>query len=301
MVLHLHNRFGVSQRRACKLTGQPRSTQRTLKTTKDLDVEISEVLKLYGKDNPRRGYKKAFRHLLDQGYAVNIKRVHRLWREAGLKVPYKRKKKPSSRVGSEMGTHQPLYQNVTWAMDFQFDETEDGRIIKILNVIDEYSREALASFADRSIKAVAVIGVLDVIMAIRGAPRYIRCDNDPEFIANDLKQWCDDAGITLYHTDPGSPWQNGRCESFNSRLRDEVLNGELFNNLVEARILLQEFLKDYNLYRPHSSLGYLSPTEFLTLLIPEQRLILTNSTRRKGWMAKGYLQASRQQNLQLVS
>ena len=120
-------------------------------------------MKLYGKDNPRRGYKKAFRHLLDQGYAFNIKRVHRLWREAGLKVPYKRKKKPSSRVGSEMGTHQPLYQNVTWAMDFQFDETEDGRIIKILNVIDEYSREAPASFADRSIRS--------------GGNRSSRCDH----------------------------------------------------------------------------------------------------------------------------
>ena len=182
-----------------------------------------------------------------------------------------------------MGLHQPTQTNVCWAMDFQFDQTTDTRPIKMLNIIDEYSRECLASIAGRSMDSKGVVAVLDGLLAERGKPSFIRLDNGPEFIAGVLADWCKEVGVTLYFIEPGSPWLNGKVESFNSRLRDELLNGELFESVAEAQRLLDRWKDEYNAYRPHSSLGYLSPTEFVSLELHEQRRVLREALRPRKW------------------
>ena len=158
-----------------------------------------------------------------------------------------------------------------------------------MNVIDEYSREALASITARSIDSLGVIAVLDDLVASRGHPIYIRCDNGPEFISKALEDWSAEMGVTLWHIEPGSPWQNGRVESFNSRLRDELLNGNLFESIQEAQSLLDIYRGEFNEFRSHSSLGYLSPKQFLELTTKDQRMVLTKSHKRRGWYAPAHL------------
>jgi putative transposase len=188
-----------------------------------------------------------------------------------------------------MGYHVPLEKNVSWALDFQFDQTTDTRTIKVLNIIDEYSREALASLVARSIDWLGVIAVLDDLVASHGHPIYIRCDNGPEFISKALKDWSVEMGVTLWYIEPGSPWQNGRVESFNSRLRDELLNGNLFESIQEAQSLLDTYRGEFNEFRSHSSLGYLSPTQLLGPTTKDQRMVLTKSYKRRGWYAPAHL------------
>jgi len=194
---------------------------------------------------------------------VNRKRVHRLWREEGLRVPYRKRKKPLRGIGKAMGPFCPLYPNVVWALDFQFDQTTDGRMLKLLNVIDERSRECLAIEVGRTIDADGVVAVLDRLARQRGAPRYVRFDHGPEFIALAVADWCRFNGTDTVFIDPGSPWQNAWIESFNGRLRDEFLNVQVFEILLEAQVLLEDWRIDYNTNRPHSSLGWLSPVEFI--------------------------------------
>ena len=196
------------------------------------------------------------------GWAVNDKRVRRLWREEGLKVPYKRRKKRLSGVGAHVGAMCPIRPNALWAMDFQFDVTVDGRTLKLLNVIDEFTRECPAIVVDRSIDADAVVATLDRLAAARGAPAYVRFDNGPEFIAHAVADWCRFNGVATVFIDPGSPWQNAWIESFNGRLRDELLNGWQFDSLLEARVIIEDWRIDYNEHRPHTAHGDLTPTEF---------------------------------------
>ena len=158
------------------------------------------------------------------GWQVNNKRIHRLWRDEGLRVPYRRKKKRLPGIGVAVGAMSPIRPNVVWALDFQFDTTADGRTLKLLNVIDEFTREALAIEVERSIDADGVVAVLDRLAAQRGAPAYVRFDNGPEFIAYAVPDWCRFNGADSLFIDPGSPWQNAWIESFNGRLRDELLN-----------------------------------------------------------------------------
>lgn len=191
-----------------------------------------------------------------------------------------------------MGAHHPVGENVTWAMDFPFDASGDGKTLKFLNVIDEYSREDLATLVDRSIDAKGVISVLDGIVAEHGIPCYIRMDNGPEFIAHALAAWAKEMGVTLYFVDPGSPWLNGKCESFNSLLRDELLNSELFSSVTEAQFLAERYRENYNATRAHSSLGYLSPDEFSTLDVKIQRMVLTRSAKSRNFYAEGYLRSA---------
>ncbi len=176
-------------------------------------------------------------------------------------------------------------------MDFQFDATTDGKALKLLNIIDEYTREYLATLVDRSIDAEGVISALDGIVAERGTPAYIRMDNGPEFISHALERWAKEMSVTLYFIDPGSPWQNGKCESFNSRLRDELLNGELFTSVAEAQILCERYRETYNRTRAHSTLGYLSPHEFLALDVTTQRMVLTRSSKHRGFYAENYFRS----------
>ena len=191
-----------------------------------------------------------------------------------------------------MGAHHAIAPNVCWAMDFQFDQTIDTRPLKILNIIDEYSRECLASFVARSITAADVVAILDDLLSQRARPIYLRCDNGGEFIANVVADWSSEVGTTLWFIEPGSPWQNGRVESFNGRLRDEMLNGELFESVKEAQVLLDRWRIQYNTYRPHSSLGRLAPEQFLAKDIQEQRRLLRKSSRSRGWLRRKELLAA---------
>jgi len=222
-------------------------------------------LRAFSKAHPRWGWRKAATKAREAGWHVNNKRVHRLWREEDLKVPYRKKKKPLRGIGIPVGAFCPIAPNVLWALDFGFDQTTDGRMLKLLNVIDEFTRECPAIEVARNIDADRVVDVLDRIAAKRGVPKYLRFDNGPEFIAEAVADWCRFNGADTVFIDPGSPWQNAWIESFNGRLRDEFLNGQIFESLLEARILIEAWRIEYNEERPHGSHGYLTPAEFAAM------------------------------------
>jgi putative transposase len=260
---HLQRVLGLSERLACRIAGQHRSSQRHQPVEPDRDRALREELRQFSRAHPRWGYRRAHAQLRQQGWTVSRKAVQRRWREEGLRVPVRRRKRqrlgasttPADRLAAEHPNH-------VWALDYQFDQTTDGRILKLLNVVDEHSREALAIAVDRRIDADATVGVLDRLVAERGTtPGFIRCDNGPELTANALRDWCRFSGTGTSYIEPGSPWQNPYVESFGSRLRDELLAVEAFNTLLEARVLVEDWRIEYNTVRPHSALGYLTPTD----------------------------------------
>jgi putative transposase len=263
-VQHLQWVLGVSQRWACQLVGQHRSTQRHRPVESDRDWALREQLRQFSRAHPRWGYRRAHAVLREQGWTVNRKAVQRLWREESLWVPSRRRKRqrlgvsttPADRLAAEHPDH-------VWALDYQFDQTLDGRILKLLNVVDEHTREALTIQVERRIDADATVNVLDRLVAERGRPpRCIRCDNGPELTANALRDWCRFTGAGTSYIEPGSPWQNPYVESFGGRLRDELLAVEAFSSLLEARVLVEDWRIEYNTVRPHSALGYLTPTGY---------------------------------------
>ena len=256
----LRERFGVSERRACAVVGQHRSTQRLAPPAPtDDDVELATWLRAFSTDRPRWGWRRAYKQLRREGHKVNSKRVQRIWRAEGLKVPYKKSKKRLTGVGTAVGRMCPIVPDALWAMDFQFDVTTDGRMLKLLNVIDEFTREALAIDVDRSINADQVVTILDRIAVERGGPPgFVRFDNGPEFIAHAVADWCRFNSVATCFIDPGSPWQNAWIESFNGRLRDEFLNGWQFDSLLEAQVLLEDWRIDYNTNRPSHGVWNLS-------------------------------------------
>ena len=259
----LLDRFGVSERRACNVVGIHRSTMRL--TPPEVTAEEAELrawLRKFSTDRPRWGWRRAAKMARRAGWKVNNKRIRRLWRDEGLRVPQRRRKKRMLGIGIQVGAMSPIRPNVIWAMDFQFDTTADGRTLKMLNVIDEFTREALAIEIDRSIDADGVVAVLDRLALVRGAPVYVRFDNGPEFIAHAVNDWCRFNGTGAMFIDPGSPWQNAWIESFNGRLRDELLNSWRFDSLLEARVIIEDWRLDYNQNRPHSAHGDLTPNEF---------------------------------------
>jgi putative transposase len=240
----------------------------------DYELALRAFLRGFSRSRPRWGWRRAARAARDAGWAVNDKRIHRLWREEGLRVPYRKRKRPLRGIGVAVGAMCPIAPNVIWALDFQFDQTSDGRILKLLNVIDEYSRECLAIVVDRSIDADGVVRCLDALALHRGAPRYVRFDHGPEFIAYAVADWCRFNSTDTVFIDPGSPWQNAWIESFNGRLRDEFLNGQQFETLLEAKVLLEDWRIDYNMNRPHSAHDWLTPVEFVEAWINQQQLLL---------------------------
>ena len=187
-------------------------------------------------------------------------------------MPYRKRKSPLRGIGVAVGAMCPIAPNVVWALDFQFDQTSDGRILKLLNVIDEYSRECLAIDVERSIDADGVVRCLERLACERGAPAYVRFDHGPEFIAYAVADWCRFNGTDTVFIDPGSPWQNAWIESFNGRLRDEFLNGQRFETLLEAKVLIEDWRIDYNMNRPHSAHGWLTPVEFVEAWLNQQQL-----------------------------
>lgn len=259
----VRERFGVSQRRACSVVGIHRSTMRlTPAPITDEEAELRAWLRGFSTDRPRWGSRRAAKMARRAGWQVNNKRIRRLWRDEGLRVPQRRKKKRLTGIGVAVGAMSPIRPNVIWAMDFQFDTTADGRTLKMLNVIDQFTREALAINADRGIDADGVVEVLDRLALQRGGPHYVRFDNGPEFVAHAVSDWCRFNSAGSLFIDPGSPWQNAWIESFNGRLRDELLNSWRFDSLLEARVIIEDWRCDYNANRPHSAHGELTPTEF---------------------------------------
>ena len=260
----LRDRFGVSERRACRVVGQHRSTQRLdAPVPADDEAELRRFLRGFAKRRPRWGWRRAAKEARRTGRPVNDKRVRRLWRDEGLRVPQKKRKKRLTGIGAHVGAMCPIRPNVLWAMDFQFDTLANGRTIKMLNVIDEFTRECLTIEVDHSIDADHVVAVLDRLVAQHGgAPVYVRFDNGPEFVAHAVADWCrfNDCGSVFI--DPGSPWQNAWIESFNGKFRDELLNGWQFDSLLEARVIIEDWRIDYNWKRPHTAHGDLTPSEF---------------------------------------
>jgi putative transposase len=239
------------------------------------DAELRAFLRQFSVDRPRWGWRRALVAAREAGFRVNHKKVHRLWREEGLKVPYRKRKRPLRGIGVKVGAFCPIAPDVVWAMDFQFDQTEDARTLKLFNVVDEFTRECLAIEVERSIDADYVVRVLDRLARERGvAPRYVRFDHGPEFIAYAVADWCRFNGTGTVFIDPGCPWQNGFVESFNGRLRDEYLNGQLFDSVLEARVLLERWRLDYNANRPHSSLGWKTPAEYHRQWLKQHQLQL---------------------------
>ena len=264
-VMMLRERFGVSERQACKAVGQPRSTQRLpARVVPDDEQLLVEFLIKFSKQRPRWGWRRAAKAARRDGWDVNDKRVKRLWRLHGLRVPAKKRKKRLSGIGTQIGAMSPIRPNVLWALDFQFDTTIDGRTLKMLNVIDEFTRECHAIDVHRSIDADGVVNVLDRLAAEHGFPIYLRFDNGGEFIAQAVADWCRFNSVNTIFIDPGSPWQNAWIESFNGRFRDELLNGWHFDSLLEARVIIEDHRIDYNINRPHTAHGDLTPTEFAT-------------------------------------
>ena len=228
----------------------------------DDEEALRAFLRAFSKERPRWGWRRAAKALRREGRHVNNKRVQRLWRQEGLRVPYRKRKKRLRGIGTRVGAMSPIAPNALWALDFQFDTTEDNRTLKLLNVIDEFTRECPAILVERSIDADRVVATLDRLVVERGAPAFVRFDNGPEFIANAVADWCRFNGVGAVFIDPGSPWQNAWIESFNGRLRDELLNAWRFDSLLEAKVLIEDWRIDYNLNRPHSAHGDLTPSEF---------------------------------------
>lgn len=264
---HVQKQLEVSERRACGVIDQARSSQRYRSRPRDDERElVSGMLELV-KQHPRYGYRRVWALLRAEGFKINRKRVYRLWRQEGLKVPVKRHKR--RRLGtSENGIvrHRATHPDHVWAWDFVHDRTQDGRPLKFLSIVDEYTRECLALEVRRSFRSEDVIDVLKELFVIRGTPGHIRSDNGPEFIARAIGAWLGIAKVQTLYIAPGSPWENGYCESFNGRVRDELLAGELFTCLSEAKMLSTQWRLEYNHRRPHSSLGYVAPAIFAASL-----------------------------------
>lgn len=259
----LRDRLGVSERRACRIAGQHRSVQRYEPIVAEDDQALRVALRAFAAERPRWGYRRAHHHLLGEGWDVNRKRVQRLWREEGLRVPVRRRRKRPAGdgpAGREIAATAP---DEVWALDFQADQTACGRPLRLVNIVDEHTREALVMHAGRSINADQVVTQLEALIAARGrAPAFLRVDNGPELTSHALRDWCRFAGAQTVFIEPGCPWQNPFVESFHSRVRDELLDVEQFACLTEARVVIDDWRSDYNTRRPHSALGMLTPAAF---------------------------------------
>jgi putative transposase len=261
----LRDRLGVSERWACRVVGQHRSTERYEPKRADDDAALRAELRRISAKRPRWGYRRAHHQLRQDGWPVNRKRVQRLWREEGLRVPQRKRKRRrlgDSTAGTAAKRLRAERPNHVWAFDFQFDQTADGRALKLCNIVDEFTREALVMLVARNIDADTVIAELERLIALHGVPEHLRMDNGPEMTAHALQGWCEDSKAATAYIDPGAPWQNPFVESFHSRVRDELLDVEEFACLAEARVVIEDWREDYNLRRPHSSLGMRAPAVF---------------------------------------
>lgn len=252
---------GHSQRRSCELIGIRRSVLTYERQMPRKDAPVLQAMKRLAEQYPRYGYRRIRIFLRREGHEMSWERAHRLWRLAGLQLPKKRSRK---RVAASRPRPQaPTGPNSVWAYDFVYDACANGQQIKCLTVIDEFTRECLAIDVAGGIRSKRVIEVLSQLVSVRGAPRYLRSDNGPEFVSHRILEWIEASGIGSALSDPGKPWQNGTDESFNGRFRDECLNLEWFRSRREARVIIETWRQHYNQVRPHSSLDYRTPVEFV--------------------------------------
>ena len=259
-VEHVTAELDVSERLACRVLGQHRSVQRRAPRAANDEAALRDSLIRLARQYGRYGYRRITALLRAEGWSCNHKRVERIWRAEGLKVPARQPKR--GRLWLNDGSCvrlRPERPNHVWAYDFVEDRTRDGRKLRMLNVVDEFTRECLAIRVGRQIKAADVIDVLSDLFILRGIPGHIRSDNGPEFAATAVKAWISGVGAKTAFIEPGSPWENGYVESFNGKLRDELLNAEVFNTLAEAKVLIEQWRIHYNTVRPHSSLHYRPP------------------------------------------
>lgn len=250
----------MSQRRACRVLNQPRSTQRRVRhVPADEPPLVKRIIQL-ASDYGRYGYRRVTALLRGEGWLVNHKRVQRLWRREGLKVPQKQPKRRRLWLADGSCVRlRPTHKNHVWSYDFVADRTSDGRAFRMLTLIDEHSRECLAIDVARRLTSEDVLERLSDLFVRRGVPVYLRSDNGSEFTATKVRDWLARVGVTTLFIEPGSPWENGYVESFNGKLRDELLAREQFDTLLEAKVLIERWRRDYNTRRPHSSLGYRPP------------------------------------------
>jgi len=260
LVRHVCQELAVSERRACQVLGQARSTQRHIPNVTDEDkrlvARITELAVKYG----RYGYRRITALLRQEGWNVNHKRVQRIWRREGLKVPQKQPKR--GRLWLNDGSCirlRPEYKDHVWSYDIMIARTSDGRSFRILTILDEYTRECIAILVARHVSSEDVIDQLFHLFVFRGIPEHLRSDNGPEFTARAIRDWLNRLEVKTLFIEPGSPWENGYIESFNGKLRDELLNREIFTTLLEAKVLIENWRREYNQIRPHSSLGYRPP------------------------------------------
>ena len=255
--------LAVSERRACQTADQPRSTQRYEPRRRNDEPRLVTRMLALVRQHPRYGYRRIWALLRREGWRVNRKRVYRLWRREGLKVPRKARKRRRLGCGANgCARFRPAHKDHVWAWDFIHDRTEGGGPLKWLTIVDEYTRECLSLEPGRSLTAVDLQTALIGLFRQRGAPGHIRSDNGPEFIAQALRSWLGRASVKTLYVEAGAPWENGYAEAFQSRLRDELLNVETFGSVREARALAAMWKQAYNHERPHSALGYRTPSEF---------------------------------------
>lgn len=254
------NQLDVSERRACKVIGLNRCTQRYEVKIDPFDEQLRARVIYFAKLFGRYGYRKVTGLLNEDGFDVGHDRVYRIWRSEGLQIPQKQPKR--GRLWFNDGSCirlRPEYPNHVWSYDFVADRTRDGRPIRILNIIDEYTKECICAHVARRITSREIIFILADLFMKRGCPKHIRSDNGPEFIAKKLLSWFKTIGIAPVFIEPGSPWENGYCESFNGKMRYELLDGEIFYTLKEAQIIIERWKRLYNTIRPHQSLGNRAP------------------------------------------
>jgi putative transposase len=254
------DKYTLSERMACRIVGQPRGTHRYVPTLKPDEDELTRNIVYLASEYGRYGYRRVTAMLNENGIDVGKDRVQRIWRREGLKVPKKQPKR--ARLWLNDGSCirlRPEYPNHVWSFDFVETQTHDGRRIRLMTLIDENTRKCLAIKVARRINAIGVIETLADAMLFNGLPTYIRSDNGPEMVAKVLREWLTGLGTGNLYIEPGSPWENGYCESFNGKLRDECLNGEIFYSLKEAQTLIEMWRIHYNTKRPHSSLAYRPP------------------------------------------
>ena len=260
---HVQEQLQISERRACRALGQPRSSQRYASEKPEADRALMERMKALSAKHPRYGYRRVHAILRREGWRVNRKRVQRIWRAEGLRVPVRQRKRRRL-GGSENGClrHRAEYRNHVWSYDFTMDQTADGKRLKLMPVVDEFTRECHALEVERSLTAEDVISTLTYLFQVHGEPEFIRSDNGPEFIATAVREWLASSGVRTLYIEPGSPWENAYVESFNGKLEDELLGREIFHTLAESKVIIEQYRIEYNHERPHSSLGYQTPAEF---------------------------------------
>jgi transposase InsO family protein len=268
-VTRVRGLYPYSERRVCRALGISRSSLRYAAQPRSDEDALRAAIITLASQYGRYGYRLIAGLLRQAGWEVSHGRVARIWQQEGLKVPQKQPKR--GRLWLADGSCirlRPTHRNHVWSWDFVMDRTDDGRPLKLLTLIDEYTRECLAILVARRIRSNDVIDLLADVMQTRGVPEHLRSDNGPEMVAKNLRRWLAKLGTRTVYITPGSPWENGYCESFNGRLRDELLNGELFYTLREAQVLIERWRVHYNTVRPHGALGYRPPAPETALSRP---------------------------------